>query len=55
MGARQKLNTAYVNGALIVAGTIGLAADSWLVFLVILAVSLGCACHSGDIRPTARR
>lgn len=55
MGARHKLNTAHVNGALIVAGLFGLVFGSLLVFLVVLAVLIVGSLHSGDIRPLGRR
>ncbi len=57
MGARQKLNTAYFNGCLIIAALVGLLAQSWTVFWLALIVSLGLCCHSGEIRhrPDPRR
>ena len=54
MGARQKLNTAYFNGALLLSAFVGLATESFALFLIALAVSLAGACHSGDIRPNGR-
>ena len=51
MGARHKLNAAYFYGCILVAAALGLAAQSWAVFLVALAVSLGLGVHAGDIRP----
>ncbi len=50
MGARQKLNVAYFNGCLIVAGLVGLVAQSWTLFWLALVVSFGLCCHSGEIR-----
>ena len=50
MGARQKLNQAHVNGALIVAGILGLVTSSWTVFFIAGAVLIGLAVHSGGIR-----
>ena len=50
MGARHKLNAAYFYGCLLVAAALGLAAQSWAVFLVALAVSLGLGVHAGDVR-----
>jgi hypothetical protein len=50
MGARRKLNQAYVCGSLIVAGLIGLATESWLVFIVVLGISLALNLYSGEIR-----
>ena len=53
MGARQKLNTAAIQGAFIVAGIAGWAFGSWSVFAIAIAILLVCAMHSGDIRPSA--
>ena len=50
MGARQKLNQAYVNGALVVAGVAGLVTESWAVFIIVAAVLIGVSTYSGDIR-----
>ncbi len=38
MSARQKLNIAFFNGSLLLAGVAGLIAQSWLVFGLVLAV-----------------
>lgn len=54
MGARHKLNQAFVNGALIVAGLIGFATQSLIAFLVVLGILLLLSTHSGDIRPDQR-
>jgi len=53
--ARSKLNVAYLNGSLIVSAAFGWLAQSWAVFLVVLAVMLGCGLYSGEIRPVAGR
>jgi hypothetical protein len=50
MGARQKLNAAYLNGCLFAATVIGLIAQSWPLFWLVLVVSVVACCHSGDIR-----
>ena len=50
MGARQKLNEAHINGALIVAGLLGLATGSWTVFILAGAGLIGLSMHSGGIR-----
>ena len=55
MGARQKLNAAYLNGGLLIAAFIGIAAESWSIFLLVLVISIISACYSGDIRPGPRR
>ena len=48
--ARQKLNVAYFNGALIVSALFGLIA-SWFAFWIALAVMIACGVAAGDIRP----
>jgi len=50
MNARLKLNSAVVNGAVILAALVGWALGSWLVFLGVVALILFTAYHSGDIR-----
>ncbi len=55
MGARHKLNQAYVNGAVIFAAVIGVLTESWPIFFVTLGLSIAIAVHAGDIRPTKRR
>jgi len=54
-GARQKLNSAYVTGSLFVAGIVGLATRSWIVFLIVAAVLIAGGFNDGTIRPTRRR
>lgn len=54
LGARQKLNQAYVNGACITAAMFGLVSQSWVVFLLFLVVGLMMGLHSGGIRPDGR-
>jgi hypothetical protein len=54
MGARQKLNSHHVAGAIAVAGIIGLLTGSWLVAAAVGAVAVGIAIHSGDIRLKGR-
>lgn len=48
--AKHKLNQAHLNGALIVAGIVGLGSGSFLVFFLALAVCISMAVHSGGIR-----
>ncbi len=57
MGARQKLNAAYLHGCLIVAGLVGLVGQSWTLFWLALVASFALCCHSGEIRhrPDPRR
>jgi len=51
MGARQKLNSGYIGGSLLVAVFAGLGFDSAWVFLITATVLLALNLHSGDIRP----
>jgi hypothetical protein len=51
MNARQKLNLAYVNGAVLVAGLVGLLTESWGVFCLTLIVLVVIHLGSGGIRP----
>ena len=54
MNARQKLNLAYVNGAVVIAGVVGLLAESWGVFCLALIVLVIIQLGSGGIRPERR-
>jgi hypothetical protein len=51
MSARKKLNTAFINGSLLIAGLAGLATGSWVVFGTAFAVSVALSCYAGNIRP----
>jgi hypothetical protein len=53
--ARAKLNVSYFNGCLFVAAVFGLIAESWLVFVAAMALSIACGIYSDDIRPVAGR
>jgi len=55
MGARSKLNGAFLNGSLLIAGLIGGMAQSWVVFWLALAGLVIANLVSGEIRPTRRR
>ena len=48
--ARNKLNQANFNGAVIVSGLVGLGSESFVVFFIALAICLGVSYHSGGIR-----
>jgi len=50
MGARQKLNQSYFNGSLFLAALVGLLAQSWLVFFLVLFVLLGFILYLREIR-----
>ena len=54
MSARLKLNHVYFNGCLIVAAVVGLIAQSWLAFVVALAVLVGVCGADGAIRSRGR-
>lgn len=55
MGARNKLNQAHVNGALIWGAAVGLATESWLWSAVIFSLCLACSCYHDGIRSGRRR
>jgi hypothetical protein len=55
MGARQKLNQAYLNGALVIAAVVGAATESWAVFWLAALIAAGSSLYSGEIRPHGRR
>lgn len=54
MGARAKLNEAYLIGSILLAAVVGGLAGSWTVFVVTFIVLLGSNLYSGDIRPGHR-
>ena len=55
MSARNKLNGAYFNGALLIAAAFGAAAQSWGVFVVSLAGILFAMFLAGDIRSSRQK
>jgi hypothetical protein len=55
MGARQKLNRAYINGSLISAVGAGLLTQSSFVFVAVQAASLALNVKDRLIRPDVRR
>ncbi|MBN8627375.1 MAG: hypothetical protein J0M17_18005 [Planctomycetes bacterium] len=55
MGARQKLNRAYVNGAVLCGAVAGLVTESWFWFFFMLCVCLAGSYYDGEIRPGRRR
>ncbi len=57
MNARWKLNSASLNTALLVAGTVGILTGSWTVFAIALAGVVATSVISGSIRltPTNRK
>ncbi|MBL8825510.1 MAG: hypothetical protein JNM18_00905 [Planctomycetaceae bacterium] len=50
MGARHKLNQAYLNGSLIVAAMVGFCFQSWLAFWIVLALGVALDLSGGQIR-----
>jgi hypothetical protein len=50
VSAKQKLNAAHICGSVLVAGLIGWATGSLLVFLITLIAFLIAGFHAGDIR-----
>jgi len=54
MGARQKLNQAYLNGTIVVATLIGILAQSWAVFWLALALGIASSFFGGEIRTNGR-
>jgi hypothetical protein len=50
MGARQKLNASYANGAFLLAGAVGVLTGSWSVFGIALAGLLLTNVLAGNIR-----
>ena len=55
MGARQKLNGAYLMGNLLIAVLAGGATGSLLVGLVVFVVVVGCSLGNRDIRLEGRK
>jgi hypothetical protein len=50
MGAKQKLNLSYVNGAVVMAALMGWLTGSGIVFVLVLVVLLCSAVSAGNIR-----
>ena len=50
MGAKTKLNTAYINGSLIGGGFIGLCFQSVTVFIIATIFFVCCGYYNKDIR-----
>lgn len=51
MGARQRLNSLYFMGILIVAAVCGAATESWGIFALVTVVLAANSIHAGNIRP----
>jgi hypothetical protein len=54
MNARSKLNYAYIEGSLFVAGLLGLVIQSWPIFFAALIALLIGNVVNGGIRPSRR-
>ena len=50
MGAKTKLNTAYINGSLIGGGFIGLCFESMTAFVIATIFLISCCYYNKDIR-----
>jgi hypothetical protein len=50
LGAKDKLNSAYFEAAVLTATLAGLVTASWTVFFIALVLLVGLALTSGDIR-----
>lgn len=55
MGARQKLNQAYIVGSLFAATAVGYLFGSWTTFFVVTTVLIILSLLGGNVRPHARR
>jgi len=55
LGARQKLNSAYFTGSLVLAGVAGVLTESFVVFLIFLSLLIVCSINDGGIRFEKRR
>lgn len=54
MGARKKLNQAFIGGSLIMAAAVGAVVHSWGVFLIAAVVLIALSLYAGDIRTGKR-
>ena len=50
MGARTKLNSAYLVGILLVSALVGAVFQSWLAFFIFAGVTVALAFHAGEVR-----
>jgi hypothetical protein len=54
VGARKKLNGAFVGGSLVIAAIAGFLTQSFVVFLIGAIVLIGLNLYTGDIRTGKR-
>jgi hypothetical protein len=54
LNARNKLNTAHINGSLLLACIAGYFTGSWFVFAVVFAILIANSLNSGGIRSGPR-
>jgi hypothetical protein len=50
MGARNKLNQAHINGAVIVGLVLGGVTESWAIFWIAIIYGIASSIHDGGIR-----
>jgi len=50
MGPRRKFNSVQIQMAILIAAIVGIVFNSWLLFVIALAVWIGLAVNSRDIR-----
>lgn len=50
MGARQRLNSLYLLSILIVSALIGVALQSWGLFIIVALTLIAILVHGGNIR-----
>lgn len=55
MGARKKLNLAYVYGSFVLAVLVGAWTESSLVFALMFALAIGSCLYNGEIRARRQR
>ena len=54
MGARQDLNRVHALGSFGLAAIAGVIMNSWLVFVVVMAILIAISLFTGQIRPRRR-
>jgi hypothetical protein len=54
MGARDKLNQAYINGAMIAGTVLGIVTESWSIFWIAVIYCLASSIYTSEIRFVGR-